>query len=293
MITKEILAQVRRIEILTGRLVAESLAGQYLSVFKGRGMEFADVREYAPGDDIRTIDWNVTARTGRPHIRRYTEERELTVVIACDLSGSQYFGSGERLKKEVAAEISGVLALAAIQNNDKTGLFLFTEGVERHIPPKKGRRHALHIIREVLAFEPEKRGTDIAESLDTINQVLKGRCILFLISDFRDEKFEASLRLSSLRHDVIPIVLTDPRESVLPELGAYIELEDPETGRRSLVDAGSTALLSGHSRAESSRRAALAQVFSRCGIEPIHIDTSRPYAEPIIRFFRKRYIPVY
>src|SRR3989338_3099165 len=218
MIPKEILARVRRIEIMTGRLVAETFAGEYLSVFKGRGMEFDSVREYSQGDDVRSIDWNVTARFGRPYVRRYTEERELTVVIACDLSGSQFFGTGPQFKKEVAAELSAVLAICALRNNDKVGLFLFTEGIEEYVPPKKGRRHVLHIIRDVLAYCPRKNGTNISAALDAINHVLKRRSILLLISDFRDEGFEKALKLAALKHDVIPMVAADPRGIELPPL---------------------------------------------------------------------------
>jgi uncharacterized protein (DUF58 family) len=288
MISSELLAQVRRIEIMTGRLVTETLAGEYLSVFKGRGMEFAEVREYVPGDDVRAIDWNVTARTGRPHVRQYAEERELTVAIACDLSGSQFFGTSTRLKKEVAAELSAVLALSALYNNDKAGLFVFTEDVEEYIPPKKGRRHVLHLIREVLAYQPRRHGTRIGRSLETMVQVLKRRCILFLISDFRDTDFESPLRLAALKHDVIPVVVSDPREAALPALGAFLDLEDPESGRRILVDAGAPALLERHRRQERERLRRLEDFFGRCGLDFIRISTDRPYLDPIIRFFRQR-----
>jgi uncharacterized protein (DUF58 family) len=288
MIPPEILAQVRRIEIMTGRLVTETLAGEYLSVFKGRGMEFAEVREYVPGDDVRIIDWNVTARTGRPHVRQYAEERELTVAIACDLSGSQFFGTSDRLKKEVAAELSAVLAFSALHNNDKVGLFVFTEDVEEYIPPKKGRRHALHIIREVLAYAPRRRGTAIGKSLETIIQVLKRRCILFLISDFRDEGFESALRLASLKHDVIPVVVSDPREAGLPRLNAFLDLEDPESGRRMIVDAAGSAVLEKQRRQETERLRRLEDFFGRCGLDFIRISTDRPYLDPIILFFRQR-----
>jgi uncharacterized protein (DUF58 family) len=288
MISPELLAQVRRIEIMTGRLVTETLAGEYLSVFKGRGMEFAEVREYTPGDDVRTIDWNVTARTGRPHVRQYAEERELTVAIACDLSGSQSFGTSKHLKKEVAAELSAVLALSALYNNDKAGLFIFTEDVEEYIPPKKGRRHVLYLIREVLAYQPRRHGTRIGRSLETMVQVLKRRCILFLISDFRDTDFEGPLRLAALKHDVIPVVVSDPREASLPALGAFLDLEDPESGRRVLVDAGAPALLERHRLQESERVRRLEDFFGRCGLDFIRISTDRPYLDPIIRFFRQR-----
>lgn len=288
MIPKEILAQVRRIEILTGRLVSETFAGEYLSVFKGRGMEFAEVREYSPGDDVRTIDWNVTARMGRPYVRRYAEERELTVVIACDLSGSQFFGSSRSLKKEVAAEVSAVLAFSALQNNDKVGLFLFTDQVEEYVPPKKGRRHVLHVIRDVLAFEPAHGGTRIASVLDTINRVLKRRSVVFAISDFRDEGFERALKLSALKHDLIPVLVTDPREIQWPDLGAFVEIEDPESGHRALWDARPSGSLAAHARQERERLKGLEQLFKLYGLDYIRISTDRSTIEPIVQFFRQR-----
>ncbi len=288
MIPPEVLRKVRRIEILTGRLVSETFAGEYQSIFKGRGMEFAEVREYSVGDDIRTIDWNVTARTGHPFVRQYTEERELTVVIACDLSGSQFFGSSKQLKNEIAAELSAVLAFCALQNHDKVGLFLFTEGVEEYVPPKKGRKHILHLIRDVLAFKPAKTGTKIGPTLDTINRVLKRGCILFLISDFRDEGFETPLRLTALKHDVIPIVITDPREEKLPAFGALIELEDPETGKSVLVDAGRRAGLASYEKAERERAARLDSIFKKSGLVPIRVGTDKSYIDPVVQFFRMR-----
>ena len=288
MISKEILAQVRRIEILTGRLVTETFAGEYLSVFKGRGMEFAEVREYSPGDDIRSIDWNVTARTGKPYVRQYTEERELTVVIACDLSGSEFFGSQGALKKEIAAQLSAVLAFSALHNNDKVGLFLFTDRVEEHIPAKKGRRHVLHLIRDVLAFEPTHHGTRIASVLDSVNRVLKRRSILFLISDFRDEGFEKSFKLSALKHDLIPILITDPRGTKMPALGAYVDIEDPESGRRAIFDAASKSALSQYERLEAQRQKTLEGLFNLYGLDFIRIGTDKPYIDPIVQFFRQR-----
>ncbi len=287
MLPSEILAQVRRIEILTGRLVSETFAGEYLSVFKGRGMEFAEVREYSPGDDVRTIDWNVTARTGRPYVRQYTEERELTVAIACDLSGSLSFGTAARFKKEIAAELSAVLAFSAMQNNDKVGLFLLTDRVEKHVQPKKGRKHVLQIVRDVLAFEPQGRRTDLERSLSTISRVLKRRCILFLISDFRDEGFEKALKFAALKHDVIPVVVADPREEALPEASVCLELEDPETGARVFLDAGS-AQARAHREQEAARRARLARLFALCGLDPIEVRTDRSYIDAVIRFFRRR-----
>ena len=288
MIAKEILAQVRRIEILTGRLVSETFAGEYLSVFKGRGMEFAEVREYSPGDDIRTIDWNVTARTGRPHVRRYQEERELTAVLACDLSGSQFFGTSTKLKQEVAAEIGAILAFAAMQNNDKVGLFLFTEEPELYIPPKKGRRHVLALIRDLLAFRPLKRGTKIGPCLDTLNRLLKRRSIVFLLSDFQDEGYERSLRSTARKHDVVPILVEDKRETELPDIGAWLELEDPETSERVLVNARSRAVREAVADRSRERRQTLERVLTSSGIDSIRLRTDEPYVDPIVRFFRDR-----
>lgn len=288
MIPREILSKVRRIEILTGRLVSETFAGEYLSVFKGRGMEFAEVREYVPGDDIRSIDWNVTARTAKPYVRVYTEERELTVVIACDLSGSQFFGSGAQLKKEIAAELCALLAFSALKNNDKVGLTLFTEKVEKHVPPKKGRRHVLHLIRDVLAYEPKGKGTRLGPVLDRVNRALKRKCILFIISDFRDHGYEKALKLAALKHDVIPILLRDPREEALPDIGAVVEVQDPETGERTAIDAGSRAALSEHASREKRRRLELEQTFKLYGLEPIRVSADRSYIDPVVDFFRRR-----
>jgi len=287
MLPSDILAQVRRIEILTGRLVSETFAGEYLSVFKGRGMEFAEVREYAPGDDVRSIDWNVTARTGRPYVRQYTEERELTVAIACDLSGSQFFGAAGRFKKEIAAELSAVLAFSAMRNNDKVGLFLLTDRIEKHVPPKKGRKHVLQVIRDILAFTPESRGTDLSAALETMTRVLKRRCILFLISDFRDQGFEKALRLAALKHDVVPVVIRDPREEDLPALLACLELEDPESGARALVDGG-PASAARHRSMEQARRAELEKLFSLYGLDAIEVRTDRSYIDPVVQFFQRR-----
>lgn len=293
MLPAEILAQVRRIEIITGRLVTETLAGEYLSVFKGQGMEFSEVREYSPGDDVRSIDWNVTARTGRPHVRRYSEERELTVIIACDLSGSQFFGSAGRLKKEIAAELSAVLAFSALDNHDKVGLLLFTDGVEEYVPPKKGRKHVLHLIRDVLAYEPRGTGTRLDTALETISRVVKRRSIVFVISDFRlgagaaPAAFERSLKLVAHRHDLIPVVIADPREAELPATSALLTLEDPETGERSLFDA-SAADADAYREAERRRAAELDRLFRLYGLDAIRIRSDQPSIDPVIRFFQQR-----
>ncbi|OIO12316.1 MAG: hypothetical protein AUJ52_00400 [Elusimicrobia bacterium CG1_02_63_36] len=288
MLTAELLAQVRRIEIKTGRLVNETFAGKYLSAFKGRGMEFAQVREYVPGDDIRTIDWNVTARSGKPFVREYQEERELTLVVACDLSGSQFFGSAKRFKREAAAELSAVLSFAALKNNDKVGSLLFTDGVERFIPPRKGHKHALAIVRDLLAFEPERRGTDIGASLDTLNRLLHRRSIVVLVSDFQCEGFERAFRNTAKKHDLIPVLIEDPRETRIPALGAYLELEDPETGTSVLFEASSNAARAEAAERRRAGRDKLKALFTSAGVEPIEVRTDEPIVDPVIRFFRRR-----
>ena len=286
MLPQEILAQVRRLEIVTGKLVAESFSGDYLSVFKGRGMEFSDVREYTPGDDPRDIDRNVSARHGKPFVRRYVEERELTVVVAVDLSGSQDFGTADRLKREAAVEVGAMLAFAALQNNDKIGLALFTEGVERFMPPRKGRRHALAIVREILAYEPKRRGTGLNAVLERLARMLKRRCILVLVSDFRDRGYERALRLCALKHDVVPVVVEDPRELRLPDAPAVVEVFDPESGARAAIDLrGGGAAVAAE---EAARRGELERSFRTCGLEPVFISTAAPTIEPLVSFFRRR-----
>ncbi|MEE8425441.1 MAG: DUF58 domain-containing protein [Elusimicrobiota bacterium] len=251
-------------------------------------MEFAQVREYIPGDDIRSIDWNVTARYGRPFVREYQEERELTVILACDLSGSQFFGSDQKLKREVAAEICAILAFSALRNNDKVGLFLFTSGQEVFIPPRKGHRHALSIIRDVLAFKPRRTGTDIAAALDTLNRMLNRRAIVVLVSDFQDHGFENSMRRTAKKHDLIPIVIEDPREAEIPALPAFFEFEDPETGEGALVDASSPAVRKTLARRRNEARSLFDNFLRSSGIDAIRIRTDESSVDPIARFFRQR-----
>ncbi|MEQ1920752.1 MAG: DUF58 domain-containing protein, partial [Elusimicrobiota bacterium] len=283
---QEILAQVRRLEIVTGRLVSESFSGDYLSVFKGRGMEFASVREYAEGDDPRDIDRNVSARAGKPFVRQYVEERELTVVIAVDLSASQSFGSGDRLKRESATEVGAALAFAALQNNDKVGLAVFTDGLERWLPPRKGRRHVLAVIREILAFEPRGEKTAIGPSLERLTRMLKRRCIVVLISDFRDSGFERAMKLCALKHDLIPVVIEDPRESTLPPVSAFVEVRDPESGAEGIFDLRGDAEEFKHE--EASRRAELGRIFRSSGVEAVTVTTDKPSLDPLLAFFRRR-----
>ncbi|MFQ5600071.1 MAG: DUF58 domain-containing protein, partial [Candidatus Krumholzibacteriia bacterium] len=240
-IPAEVLQKVQRLEIQMKHLVNDIFSGEYHSVFKGRGMEFAEVREYTPGDDIRSIDWNVTARLGSPYVKKYVEERELTVMLAVDLSASGFFGSGTLLKRELATEVCSILAFSAVRNNDKVGCVLFTDDVELFVPPQKGRQHALRVIRDLLYFEPEGRGTDMGTALQFLAQVLKRKAVVFLVSDFLDPGFETPLSVVSRRHDVVPITITDAREEELPDVD-LVELVDAETGERMLVDTGSAAV---------------------------------------------------
>ncbi len=287
MLQKEILAQVRRLEIVTGKLVAESFSGDYLSVFKGRGMEFSDVREYTPGDDPRDIDRNVSARHGKPFVRRYVEERELTVVVAVDLSGSEDFGTADRLKRDAAVEVGAILAFAALQNNDKVGLALFT-GRASSASSRRARAggHALAIVREIIAYEPKRRGTSLQTALERLARMLKRRCILVIVSDFRDRGFERGLKLCALKHDVVPVMIADPREARLPDAPAVVEVYDPETGARTALDlrGGATAV----ALEETERRAELERTFRACGLEAVDVSTGRPTIEPLVAFFRRR-----
>jgi len=287
MIPKEILAQVRRIQIVSGKLVNDLFAGEYHSVFKGRGMEFDEVREYQAGDDVRAIDWNVTARMGHPYLKSFVEERELTVMLLVDASSSGRFGTTTKLKKEVAAEFCAVLAFSAIRNHDKVGLILFTDRVEKFVPPKKGKRHVLRVIRELLYFEPESRKTDLRVALELLNQVTHRRTVTFLVSDFLTEGFERDLRISARRHDLIAVPLGDPREATMPPIG-LVELEDAETGERVVVDTGSRAFRESFAAASESARAGRRNLFRSIGVDLIEVDTARPYLQSLHRFFRDR-----
>jgi uncharacterized protein (DUF58 family) len=285
--TSEILRKVRKIEIVTHRLVNESLAGEYHSVFKGRGMEFEEVREYQPGDDVRTIDWNVTSRMGHPYIKKYVEERELTVMLAVDLSGSTAFGSAARLKAEVAAEVAALIAFSAIQNHDRVGLLLFTEEVEKFVPPRRGRRHVLRVIREILYAAPRRRGTRLAAALDTLNRVLHKRSVVFVLSDFLDRGYERSLRFTHRKHDLIALPLSDVREEELPAVG-LVALADGETGRLELLDTRSAAVRAAFARRAVDRRARLQSFLKRAGIGSVFLRTDQPYDRPLADFFRAR-----
>jgi len=285
----ELLRKVRQIQIHASRFVNDVLAGEYSSVFKGRGMEFDEVREYVPGDDVRTIDWNVTARTGRPHVKRFVEERELTVMLLVDLSSSVRFGTIKQLKSEAIVEICALLALSAIQNNDKVGLVIFTDTVERYVPPKKGTTHVLRVIRELLHHEAQRARTDIAGALEYLLRVAKRRCVAFLVSDFLadQELFERPLKLAGKKHDLIAITVTDPREISLPPVG-ILELEDAETGELILVDTSSTATRSVFHHESEEELEERRNLLRRADIDHIEVSLDKPYLDALVRFFRMR-----
>lgn len=287
MLPAELIKKIRRIEIRTNRLVTETLAGQYHSVFKGRGMEFDEVREYQPGDDVRTIDWNVTSRAGRLHVKRYREERELTVVLLVDVSRSGEFGTGEQLKREVSAEISALLAFSAIRNSDRVGLVRFTDRIEEYIPPRKGRNHVLRVLREILVPDAEGTGTDLAGALAYVLRVLTRPAVVFLISDMLDGEFEQPLRIAARKHDLVVVELVDPAEERLPPVG-LVDMEDAETGARRLVDTSSARVRRAFAAEASRRREEVRELLKRVGVDRITLDVSEPYDRPLVRFFRER-----
>ncbi len=287
MITKDLLKKIQQIEIHTRRLVNESFIGEYHSVFKGRGMEFDAVREYQPGDEIRTIDWNVTARMGRPFIKRYVEERELTVMLLVDVSASGNFGSVRQLKNEIATEVCALLAFSAIKNNDKVGMIMFTDRIEKFIPPKKGAKHVLRVIRELMCTEPAGKGTNIAVALEYMNKISSRRTISFLVSDFLANDYAHALRIANKRHDVIAITVTDPREQELPNVG-FIELRDAESGEILLVDTANPLARKEFGAINARQKQERSRLFRSMGVDEIIISTNRHYVEPIVRFFRLR-----
>jgi uncharacterized protein (DUF58 family) len=287
MIPSEILRKVRRIQIITQAMVNDVFAGQYHSAFKGRGMEFEEVREYEPGDDVRTIDWNVTARTGRPFVKSYREERELTVVLLVDVSASQAFGTREQLKSELVAELGATLAFSAIQNNDKVGLILFSDRIERFAPARKGTRHVLRVVRELLYHESAGRGTDVGIALEYLNRVLRRRAVVFLISDFQTPAFSGPLRVVRHRHDIIPVLVRDRREVSLPGV-RYVELYDPETDEQLLVDTSSRAFRRRFTELALERSEALLSEFRKLRIDALEVETGASFVEPLTAFFRRR-----
>ena len=291
---KELMAKVGKIRILTNRLIDDQLAGDYHSTFKGQGVEFDEVRPYIAGDDVRTIDWNVTARTGVPYIKRYSEERELTILFLVDVSGSQSYGSRTRSKMELAAEVTALLALTAIRNQDKIGLVLFSDKIVKYIPPRKGRDSVMRLVREVLAAEDEaKGGTDIEGALKFLNGVQKRRAVVFLVSDFiegngeRGMAFERLLRASARHHDMICVPVSDPAESTLPDVG-LVELEDSETGELMLVDTSSAKVRGAFAAKAESEREELNRFFRKTGIDTLSIATDRPYIDGVRALFKRR-----
>jgi uncharacterized protein (DUF58 family) len=287
MIPQEVMQKIKRIQIRTNHMVNDILAGQYESVFKGQGMEFKEVREYVPGDDIRMIDWNVTARTNTPHVKLLAEERELTVMLMVDASGSGRFGSVDRFKNELAAELCAVLAISAIKNNDKVGLIIFTDDVECYIPPSKGRTHVLRVIREVLYYEPKGTKTNIPGALRFLNGVTKRRAVAFLVSDFMANDYEIPLRIANKRHDVIAVSVTDPREEMLPEVG-LVSVRDAETGRETLVNTNDAEVRTRYAKAAMARDKARKDIFQRTRVDSIAVRTDKNYVDEIYKFFRMR-----
>jgi len=287
LVPPDVLRQVRLIELRTRGLVNSLFAGEYRSVFKGQGMEFSEVREYQAGDEVRNIDWNVTARMRRPYVKRYIEERELTVMLAVDLSGSERFGTRRRFKSEVAVELAAVLAMSAIRNNDRVGTLFFTDRVEHVVPPRKGRRHALRVLRDLLVFQPVGRGTDLSGALDYLTKMLAHTAVVFVVSDFLGADVERPLKLLAQRHDVVAVTVEDPAEVVLPDVG-LARLVDPETGETIDVNTSDPALRAAYGdqvRAERERRRRL---LRRLAIDEVPIHTESPIIEPLLKFFRAR-----
>jgi uncharacterized protein (DUF58 family) len=287
MLTKEIIKQVRQIEIRTRGLVNQVFSGEYHSVFKGRGMEFSEVREYQFGDDIRNIDWNVTARFGHPYIKVFEEERELTVMLMVDLSGSLIFGSVSKTKQRVAAELSAILAFSALKNNDKVGLILFTDKIERFVPPRKGRTHVLRIIREVLSFAPHGKATNIKGALEYMHNAIKKKSIAFVLSDFMDDGYEKILRIVGKKHDLIGIVLDDVREKEFPKMG-LVKLTDAETGLERWIDTSSIKVRQALIFTQREKVQKRNSLFVSSGLDSIQVTTGEDYVKPLVRFFKLR-----
>ena len=283
----ELLKKVRKIEIKTKGLSNHIFAGEYHTAFKGRGMAFSEVREYQPGDDIRSIDWNVTARFNNPYVKVFEEEREMTVMLLVDVSASKDFGTQQQMKQELVTELGAVLAFSAIQNNDKIGVIFFSDQVEKFIPPKKGKSHILRIIRELIAFEPEHKGTDIGEALRYFNNVIKKRAVCFLISDFMNEGFEAPLRIANKKHDLVAVRINDKREEELPNVG-LVQMKDAEKGNIEWIDTSSKTIRTQFKANYLKHDAELQQLFRSSGVDTINIRTDEDYVKPLISFFKRR-----
>lgn len=285
--TSEIIRKVRKIEIKTRGLSNQIFAGEYHSAFKGRGMTFSEVREYQYGDDVRTIDWNVTARFGHPYIKIFEEERELTVMLLIDVSGSREFGTVSRFKMDIFTEIAATLAFSTIQNNDKVGVIFFSDKIEKFIPPKKGKKHVLHIIREMIDFHPESNKTDIAEALRYFTNAIKKRSTAFVISDFLDQNFEKELTIANRKHDVVAIQVYDIRETELPDVG-LIKLKDAETGKRIWVDTSDKRLRTTYKHAWGENQLSLQKTFTRSGVDSVSMNTSDDYVKTLMKLFKMR-----
>ncbi len=283
----EILRQVKLLELRTRGLVNSLFTGEYRSVFKGQGMEFAEVREYQPGDEVRSIDWNVTARMGKPFVKRYIEERELTVMLAVDLSGSERFGTRARFKSELASELAAVLAMSAIRNNDRVGALLFTDRIEHVVPPRKGRRHALRLMRDLLVFEPVGRGTDIAAALEYTGKMLAHKAVIFVVSDFQAEELEQPLKLLAQRHDVVAVTVDDPSEQDLPDIG-QARFVDPETGATIDVDTSDARVRARFAETVAEELSSRRRLLRRLAIDEIPVRTDGGVVDPLIKFFRAR-----
>jgi uncharacterized protein (DUF58 family) len=290
MLSSDLIKKIRHIEIRTKRLVNDSFAGDYHSVFKGRGMEFNEVRPYQPGDEIRTIDWNVTARTGDVYVKRYVEERELTVMLLVDASASENFGSVHQFKRELAAELTAVLSFAATTNNDRVGLLIFTDRIELFIPPRKGRKHVLRLIRELLAFQPQGQGTDLKLALDTANQILKRRGIIFLVSDFMadPESYRTAMAVTNRRHDLIAVDLNDPLEKDIANVGV-LAIEDPETGEVVWVDTASKGWRTAYRQRMDAVQVGMTRAMRQAGVDRIGVGTDQDYVAQLTAFFQERY----
>ncbi len=284
--TAELFKKAKKIEIASRRLVDETISGQYHSVFKGRGLIFSDVRPYYPGDDVRSIDWNITARMNAPHIKQFVEERDRTVNLMIDMSASEYFGTQGSVKRELAAELAAVVAFSAIKNNDRVGLYIVTDKVEKYVPPKKGRRHVLRVIGEILAFQPQSRGTDLAKSLDFFSKVARRRSVLFLVSDFLTTGWEQAMKIARQRHELVPVVVSDPMEEVLPRVGLLV-LEDLETGEVVEVDT-SGRVARDFAKLAKQASAARDQALRRLNLDVVKVSTNEPYVDALVAFFKAR-----
>lgn len=287
MLPKDLIRRIRKLEIRTRKVVSDMLAGQYHSVFKGRGMAFSEVRQYQPGDEIRIIDWNVTARMNEAYVKVFTEERELTVMLLVDVSASKEFGSQERTKAEVAAEVAAQIAFSAIANNDRVGLILFSDRVEKVVPPRKGRSHVLRLISDILTFKPQGRGTDLASGLMYLRQVAKRKAVTFLISDFMAREYEKPLRLVARKHDLVPVVIADPLEAEFPRLG-LVEMEDPETGERFVVDTSAPRVRGRFARFMQAQRQERLKLFKKLELDTVELRAGADHGKALAQFFRAR-----